>query len=105
MYVLTDDDVRVEIECIGEGWSGDYDSDDPDDAPLLRFTVLHLVDETWQAVDDASYCTGVSDTEDQEREARMARIIMREVADAVRGNMSIKRLCEELSWAGVRWEV
>lgn len=33
-----DDKVLVLLENIGEGEDGDYDPDDPDDQPLLRFT-------------------------------------------------------------------
>ena len=40
MYELTIKNVSVELEDIGEGLSGDYDPNDKDDIPLLRFTVL-----------------------------------------------------------------
>ena len=52
---------------IGEGWSGDYNPDDPTDTPLLRFDVLELTkveglfsdspELEWEVLDDASYCT------------------------------------------------
>ena len=45
---------KVEWIDIGEGWSGDYDPDDPDDIALLRFDVLELqqVHEPTHADDD-----------------------------------------------------
>ena len=49
----------------GEGYSGDYNPEDPEDVPLLRFTVMRVTDNaTWECVEDGSYCTEISvDTE------------------------------------------
>lgn len=98
---LVREPVRVELEWIGEGWSGEYDDRDPDDEPLLRFTVSHRVDGEWEQVDDASYCTQLSAlavTEEERR--RILTSIMEQVYDDVASGRSIKRLCEELSWLG-----
>jgi len=32
-----DSNIVVSLEYIGEGLSGDYDEEDPEDVPLLRF--------------------------------------------------------------------
>ena len=56
MINVSKNNVSVELEHIGEGFDGDYDDTNPDDKPLLRFTVL-LNDSQ---VDDASYCTALS---------------------------------------------
>ena len=39
-YELINDGVRIQLhdDC-GEGWDGDYNPDDSDDEPLLRFDV------------------------------------------------------------------
>lgn len=43
----------IEWEDIGEGLAGDYNPDDPDDVPLLRFTI------TGGPCDGLSYCTDI----------------------------------------------
>ena len=75
--------LRVTWEYIGEGLSGDYNHEDPQDVPLLRFTVSRripgMADDTgvepdeWQQLDDASYCTrmpnvGVEPKKENEKE-------------------------------------
>lgn len=42
---LTRDHVRVELECIGEGFDGEFDPSDPDDRPLYRFSVFMRQDD------------------------------------------------------------
>ena len=91
--------VKVELENIGEGWSGDYDPDDPDDEPLLRFTVSKKdADGEWQQVDDASYCTQIRADTPEPRLREILNYLMDEVGDSVESGSSIKRRCEWLSW-------
>lgn len=97
--------VRVELEHIGEGWSGEYQPDPvdgiADDEPLLRFTVERkCADGTWEAYDDASYCTGLSADLPEEEQRKYAQIILDNVAGSVTAGSSVKRACEELSWLG-----
>jgi hypothetical protein len=84
---LTAGDVKVVLEAIGEGRSGEYNEDDPEDIELLRFTVYrknpdHPTINTpwewdaWEQVEDASY----------------------EVYSYVEAGQSIKKICELLSW-------
>ena len=62
--------LRLEMEDLGEGWSGDYDEDDPSDTPLLRFTFYAINPASDSAdpiagqvrldqLDECSYCTGI----------------------------------------------
>tara|TARA_Y100000034_G_C6904281_1_gene419116 strand:+ start:2184 stop:2564 length:381 start_codon:yes stop_codon:yes gene_type:complete len=92
---LTRGNRQVEWENIGEGWSGDYNSDDPDDVNLLRFHVLELNGEgEWEDMEDASYCTRMpADTPDNGLR-RAAKIIMGQTW----GESNIKKICEHLSW-------
>jgi len=101
---------KVEWVDIGEGWSGDYNPDDPTDTPLLRFDVLQLVDvfdnpnadpvdEVWDVIDDASYCTQMPADTSEADLRRAAEIIM----DATYGQTNIKKICEELSWISPGW--
>lgn len=92
-----DQNIAIELTWIGEGWEGDYDESDPEDEPMLRFTVMRLEDGEWQAVEDASYCTALPATISNEDGVIAARII----ADYIRGKTHIKKTCEWLSWINV----
>ena len=94
--------VRVTFEWVGEGWSGDYDPEDPEDQPLLRFTVDDLEkppDEygqesrSWQ---DNSYCTQLPVWTPTDQLERIARAIARSTED----EYYWKRILEEWSWVG-----
>lgn len=53
-YEVSSEHWRVVAEYIGEGYSGDYDEEDPDDKPLMRYDFFRQGEEE-EAVD--SYCT------------------------------------------------
>ena len=100
---------KVEWVDIGEGWSGDYNPDDPEDVALLRFDVLELTkveglfsdspELEWEQMDDASYCTQMPADTSEADLRRGAEIIM----DATYGKTNIKKICEELSWISPGW--
>lgn len=101
---LMSGDVKVVWEAIGEGRSGEYNEDDPDDVELLRFSVYRKsIDPNnpwndWIEVDNASYCTQIPvDTPVETLTLLLARIF-NEVYDYVVAGQSIKRICELLSW-------
>lgn len=54
---------KTELVYEGEGLEGDYDPTDNEDRPLLRYTVYYTDDNacTWQQVDEASWCTEISE--------------------------------------------
>ena len=85
---------RVTWEWIGEGWSGDYNPDDPEDTPLLRFSCDKLVNGDWEGMDDASYCTQLPITTPKKYLKRGAEIIL----EAIDTDSSYKRELEWLSW-------
>lgn len=73
--------IIAEWEYIGEGWSGDYNPDDPDDTMLLRFSVkeFHKVSEfggQWVEMDDASYCTQMPVDTDEKILRRALELIL-----------------------------
>jgi len=86
-------DRQVTWEYIGEGYSGDYNENDPDDEPLLRFCCSKLVDGEWRELDDASYCTRLSTTTWSRYLVEAAGLILEAIQ-----NESYKRRLEELSW-------
>jgi hypothetical protein len=95
--------VRVTLEYIGEGYNGDYNPEDSEDEPLIRFTVDKREPgaDYWEAVDDASYCTQLSIFLPRQQLESIARSILAEVTDPVLSGYSIKKLCERLSWIEV----
>jgi hypothetical protein len=91
------DDGRVKVTWIdiGEGLSGDYDEEDPDDIPLLRYDTyvhrdkvgnLELEDDgesEWLTLDDGSYCTQVPVDTDSRILKSLARKMANQLSDAI----------------------
>lgn len=92
--------VRVTLEWIGEGWFGDYNPNDKDDEPLMRFCVDRKVGRNWVPVDDASFCTRILASTPRARKIVLAKIILEAMCDAVQspGMHSPKKIGESLSW-------
>jgi len=95
--------IRVSWVELGEGWNGDYNSEDLNDEELLRFDIHVKKNGNWEPVEDASYCTRfpVSATFDQKADA-LIRIMNAAQGPLLEGR-SIKKLCEELSWINPAW--
>jgi hypothetical protein len=101
---LKKDKVMVEWDdSTNEGISGDYDPDDPNDIPLLRFYVNKLVSNEWEELPDASYCTQVDARTSNDIQRKLLQVLMDEVYEEVKSGHSIKKLCEQLSWIDPSW--
>jgi len=100
---LIKNNVKVEWVELGEGFSGDYDPDDPDDVELLRFDVSVLIDKEWVDPGDASYCTLFPVNESDEIKMKALKLIMDEVYEWASQGYSVKKLCERLSWINPEW--
>jgi hypothetical protein len=123
---LIEDGIRVTLECIGEGWSGDYNESDPSDEYLMRFDVYikhpepfnYPYPDNWYPLDDTSYCTRFPESASQELQDKAVRFIMDKIKDIVLNNRNdifesilggdytnggIKKLCEHLSWIAPSW--
>jgi len=85
--------LRVVWEWIGEGHESDYNEDDPDDEPLLRFSCDKIEDGEWVGMDNASYCTQLNIKTPKKYLKQGAK----EIIDAIE-HESYKRRLEELSW-------
>jgi hypothetical protein len=118
-YEFVDDDelrcgdLRVIWQDSGEGHHGDYDSEDPEDEPLLRFYVDQRDPQAaeddliqWnQLQEECSYCTAgmhAEATTPAERRAGL-RLIMDRVLDALEAGRDPDRACQELSWMERTW--
>ena len=97
---IENDVVRADWYDAGEGVCGDYNPEDPDDIPLLRFDVYKKEGEDWVEVDDASYCTRMPVTENLETLTRSLYIIFKEYNNVLKDDpdASVKKLGESLSW-------
>lgn len=83
--------VQLHWDCY-EGWNGEYDQDDPDDSPLLRFDVNFNDEE----MDDGSYCTQLKATDKRSLLVKATKVILSRAEDTF--NTGIKRAMEEMSW-------
>jgi hypothetical protein len=95
---LIDGPFKVEWEYIGEGLSGDYDEEDEDDEPLLRFSCYEKVGENWEPIDDSSYCTQLAVTTPRSVLEHGLLAIMSELKDAMERGSGVKRAMEQMSW-------
>ena len=88
-------DYKVVWEWIGEGVSGDYNPDDPNDVPLLRFSCYKYdAVQEWLPLEDSSYCTDMPLSSSVRMLAYAAAIIM----EAISTKASYKRELEYLSY-------
>jgi len=92
--------VKVEWSDLGEGISGEYNPNNPDDVKLFRFdvSVRRKGDMDYEAVDNASYCTQVSMDTPRHLLEKGLTIIMDKVYAPLVKEESVKRICEKLSW-------
>ena len=96
------DDHRLVLSHIGEGYFGDYDEDDPEDAPLLRFDLYEEVDGDWEMVDGCSYCTWLSDDLSEEIKQQAVELLMDKIHEAIKKGISERRVGARLSWVSYR---
>ena len=92
---LTWGNFQVSLEWIGEGTCGDYDEEDMDDIPLLRFSCYKYDDKAGEfaEVNDASYCTNLHTGINRYIATRALLRLMEACIDGCH-----KREFERLSW-------
>ena len=119
--VAEDGEVMVTLSYEGEGLSGDYSPDDPNDEPLLRVTVyrkfheeLNAVkvvdvcdadayeDGDWMNVRDGSFCTNLSAKSPRDQLEQAAKLVLNRCESVVRALERNKRLLESLSWVELK---
>jgi hypothetical protein len=111
MAVTIDGELRAAWVDLGEGHSGDYDPEDPEDVALLRFDLyvseaaaerhqLHGEpdDDGWFVPSDTSYCTGVPVQTPSDELTELLSGMARELHATMIAGGSLKRACEALSW-------
>jgi hypothetical protein len=97
------DNIRLVWEDIGEGWSGDYNDEDPDDTPLLRFSIdwRENANSDWEGLNDASYCTGLPIDTDTDTLCEYAESIIASLSSTKEKPTGYKRTLERWSWLGI----
>jgi hypothetical protein len=96
------EDIKVVWGFQDEGWHGDYDEDDPEDEPLLRFYTEHWnkEKEEWEEVPKGSYCTQFADTASDVKKKEALEYLAQRLYDAYHDG-TLKRTAQQLSWIGV----
>jgi hypothetical protein len=100
--------VKVALAELGEGKSGDYDEEDPNDEEYLRFDVsfIYFEDdgtETEYQPQDHSFCTELPVTLSGHDRVKAMQFIMDKVfSDMSEGN-EVSNLLERLSWINPTW--
>lgn len=115
---IEDSRLKVELADIGEGFNGDYNPDDPQDVPLVRFYVYEREgadalacendmpdNDGWVPVRESSCCTGIPVDSPRHELEEYAQIVFDEFADALPvkdTGASVKSLADRLSWLGMK---
>lgn len=96
--------VSLNWDC-GEGFNGDYDEDDVDDRPLLRFDVSYEPKKGhYYELQDASFCTQLGVYDDRKLLTKAAEAILKEAENSFKydkknDSASVgKRAMEHMSW-------
>lgn len=90
--------IRVEFEDLGEGLAGDYNEDDPNDIPLLRFYISRMENGEWIPIENATLCTAMPVDTDPDIQRQALEFIYDRVHDSIESDKPIKRICQDLSW-------
>lgn len=98
--------VRIDLKWMGDGRTGDFNPENPNDVALLRFIVYYREMEhrgAWEQVSFATFRTNLPATTPRGILAQAIKRIYDEVAgEVVKGN-SVKHICENLSRISPDW--
>lgn len=112
---LEQNDVRIELVDIGEGISGDYCAEDPEDIPMLRFYCQvkgelrkkyedtygqNLCGEEWGDLPDGSYCTQLPVTLTPRQMKLALESLMSDLYEPIL-NDEYKRAAQQASWTSL----
>lgn len=103
MDTLQKGKVIIEWAELGEGWSGDYNPDDPEDEELLRFDA-YIEDHEWE--DDYptySYCTQFPASATPEQREAGLEYLMSHLYEPMSKDEWCRGEAERLSWIGLDW--
>jgi hypothetical protein len=84
------------LDFIGEGTDGDYDPENPDDVPLLRYDVCEKVDGEWEPLRNGSACCQLSAKEKRADLKKAAKKMLEIVSKTDPQNLNF--VVQLLSW-------
>jgi hypothetical protein len=100
--------VSLNWDCF-EGNEGDFDAEDPQDEPLLRFDVSMRLGSRglYQELQDSSFCTQLTAYDDRKLLTKAAQVILKEAEENCTVKRGVfeyhwKRIMEGLSWMGIK---
>lgn len=105
--ILENNLLQIELTYIGEGDHGDYNPNDPNDEPLIRFYARANKnfgannDPEWEDIEDASRCTRMPITTPPEDLFKAALTMFNKFRQVVTGypvQLSVRNITNELSW-------
>lgn len=79
-----------------EGWNGEYNPKDPNDAPLLRFDVI----KNKTCLDNGSYCTELKATDPRNKLIKAAKTILATAEESI-SNGNFKNRMALISWLSI----
>lgn len=81
---ITNDTYRIILTYIGEGYNGDYNEADPDDAPLFRADVYEKDEEgKWLGEPSATTCTCADARMDRNHAKEYAQSILAKITERI----------------------
>lgn len=95
--------VRIDWTNIGEGVSGDFDPEDPEDENLLRFDLYRRQNRKagWDELE--SYCTNTRADTPADQLHALLEILMDQFFEPASDNQSVRRAAQEMSWISADW--
>ena len=96
---ITEGNFACSLESIGE-----YNGEDPEDKELLRFTIFKKKEGGgFEEAENGSYCTMLTLPQNRRNIELAAKLILSQLMETLKKGESIKRRCEELSYADWKW--
>jgi len=97
MQYVVDGRIKISFSWEGEGYYGDFDSNNPEDKKLYRFTIYKDFKEK------ESRCTQLVVGEDEHCLSQAISTILETTKSSLKRGKSIKKLSDELSWMDNSW--
>jgi hypothetical protein len=86
----------IALSYIGEGINGDYDSENPEDVPLLRYDVCEKVDGEWEPLHNGSACCQLIASEKRSDLKKAAKEMLNIITNA--DSKHLNSVVQLISW-------
>ena len=96
---ITNKKFNLVLDYIGEGIEGDFDEDDENDVPLLRYWISEKVDGEWQDVHNGSACCLLKATDKRSAIKKAAKAMLDIVSNA--NKEELNSVVQMISWTEI----